>query len=58
MSVFDGIMILLVAGAFFMAAFVVVHTIYTVYKERQWRKNNKDEWIRQESIRRGYESED
>lgn len=37
--------------------FVLHHIFYTMYKEREWRKNNQDEWIYKESTRRGFEKE-
>lgn len=58
MSVFDSIMILIAVVVALMIGYVVFHFAYTYYHDRQWRKNNKDEWVHQEAIRRGYESED
>tara|TARA_B110000495_G_C22677411_1_gene400018 strand:- start:471 stop:650 length:180 start_codon:yes stop_codon:yes gene_type:complete len=33
---------------------VIIFFSWDYYKERQWRKRNPDEWIRLESLRRGF----
>ena len=35
----------------------VLFLLWDYYKEREWRRNNKDEWIYQEGLRRGFYKE-
>lgn len=53
----DYILYVCIFLALVIICFVLHHICYTMYHERQWRNNNKDEWMYEESIRRGYKKE-